>query len=299
MNTPVGWRAWKGQAKLAVESDQMLAARVHRLLKTTNWRAISMRIKALFHSRCEITIEFTYGGSGLVRLAVLRDRRCFVIWLALGTESIPRMERRTWASCLIRSMYVASISFSSNLANLEDRDSTANTSIPKVLDHCFRETSQYGPPYLVMEYLPGSPASSLSLSTEQQRLVLQQLAFKMAELYHQTPFSAIGQISRNPDHFGDFWVGPDPETGEGPFYKASDYYKAVSKHRFGKYIDEVLESNLAAADTPGMHLPLLFEYLMPAMSHDWYSEGPFGIWNTDPRLLDHTMLDAQLNFVGW
>lgn len=169
--------------------------------------------------------------------------------------------------------------------------------IPRVFDYCFRETPQYGAPFLIMEYLPGSPASSLSLSIRQQRLVLQQLAYRMAELYHQTPFGFIGNIT--PDHYGKFCVGPDAETGEGPFFKASEYYKAVSKHRFGKYIDNVLESNLAAADTPGMHLPLLFEHMMPAMSHDWDSEGPFGLWNTDPRLLDHTMVDAQLDFVGW
>lgn len=150
-----------------------------------------------------------------------------------------------------------------------------------------------------MEYLMGNAASSLSLSTKQQRSVLLQLAFQMTELYHQTPLHAIGNINRVPGPCGKFCLGPDPETGEGPFLKASDYYKAVSKHRFGKYIDNVVVSNLAASDTPGMHLPLLFEYLMPAMSQNWDQRGPFGIWNTDPRFFDHTILDAQLNFVGW
>jgi len=115
MDIPVGWKAWNGHARLAIEPDQRLAARVHRVLDTTNWRAICLRITELFHSRCELAIEFTYGRSGLVRLVVLADRRCFLIWLALWTDSISKMERRTWASCLIRSMYITSVSFSNEL----------------------------------------------------------------------------------------------------------------------------------------------------------------------------------------
>lgn len=113
MNTPIGWKAWNGHAKLANEPDSTLAARVRRVLDNTNWHALCLRLTELFHSRCQVTIEFTYGGSGLVKLAVLDDTRCFIIWLAHGTDSIQKMERRTWASCFIRSLYITLVSFSS------------------------------------------------------------------------------------------------------------------------------------------------------------------------------------------
>lgn len=113
MNAPYGWKAWNGRARLAIEPDPTLAANVRRVLDNTNWRALCLRLTERFHSRCQITIEFTYGGSGLVRLAVLEDTRCFAIWLAHGTDSIQKMERRTWASCFIRSLYITLTSFSS------------------------------------------------------------------------------------------------------------------------------------------------------------------------------------------
>jgi len=115
MEIAVGWKAWDGHARLMIEPNQTLAASVRRVLETTNWHALSLRTKELFHSRCHVTIEFTYGRSGLVKLAVLADRRCFVLWLALRSESISKMQRRTWASGLIRSKYVTSMSFSNML----------------------------------------------------------------------------------------------------------------------------------------------------------------------------------------
>lgn len=83
-----------------------------------------------------------------------------------------------------------------------------------------------------MEYIYGQPARDelANATPDQDAYFLKQMAYfqcKLAEIR----FKKIGSIVQITD---GFVIGPDVETGAGPFEKETDYYEAVAKHRISR-----------------------------------------------------------------
>jgi hypothetical protein len=96
-----------------------------------------------------------------------------------------------------------------------------------------------GAPYVFMTYIHGTVAAELSalwgcqpntFGTESQDArFLEQMANIQTQLAHLT-FDCIGSLRQGPSE-DTFEIGPEIETGLGPWKSQADYYKAVVRHR--------------------------------------------------------------------
>jgi len=145
-----------------------------------------------------------------------------------------------------------------------------------------------------MTYLHGTTADDFDLNAEQKLHVWRQMAAIILELASHK-FDHIGGLAQN--SAGTFSIGKDMETNQGPFQTAGEFYIAVSRHRFQGYADAYFDSNLAAERVPGLHLPFMFQNLMPLFTGCETDTGPFSLTNTDGGF-HNILLDAGRNVVG-
>lgn len=175
-----------------------------------------------------------------------------------------------------------------------------HTTIPVPEVHAFNAhvNNEVGAPYMLLTYIHGTIADEIegiesATDVEGTRHVLDQLAKIMVELA-TCKFDRIGSIFANVN--GNFEIGPLLETDEGPYSTAQEYYQAISDHRFRIYAG-CFANNEEARRAGGLHLPLLFNNLMPIFTNSRVDKGSFSLTNTDfgPH---NVLVDEQLNVVG-
>ena len=152
-----------------------------------------------------------------------------------------------------------------------------------------------GSRFMLLEYLHGTIASDFNLDDDQLGHVHRQLAAIIIELsMHE--FDKIGSLVL--DDSGDFSIGTDIETDMGPFDTGSEFYSAISKHRFRSVTEHMLDDNLEAEQCQeNLYLPFAFNNLMPMFTDCADDHGPFSL--TNPDLGFHNIvLDGNLDIVG-
>ena len=147
---------------------------------------------------------------------------------------------------------------------------------------------------MLLDYIHGTAADRCGLSDEQSLSVLEQLADVIVELASHK-HDRIGALCI--DQTGEFAIGKDLETGEGPYETAQEYYSAVSKHRFQYYANNYFWTNLDAKRDAGLHLPSLFNQMMDILTDCSTDRGPFCLTNTDIGF-HNILLDKNLKIAG-
>ena len=166
--------------------------------------------------------------------------------------------------------------------------------VPEVHGFSAHRTDEIGPPYVLLEYIHGTPADHCDLSNDQSTHVLEQLADVIVELAGHK-FDKIGALCIN--GVGDFIIGKDLETGDGPYETAQEYYGAVSKHRFQHYANNYFWTNLDTKRDAAIHLPSLFNQMMDILTDCSADRGPFSLTNTDIGF-HNILLDRNLKIIG-
>jgi hypothetical protein len=182
-----------------------------------------------------------------------------------------------------------------------DMNHRLNTDIPvpEVFGHDLSADNAVGAPYIFISYIHGTVAKDLQLaheceegvfgSPEQDSRFWRQMAEYHVQLASLT-FDKIGSIHQKGNHF---FIGPEIETGDGPWDTAQDYYSALVRHKI-----EVAESDAApeVRESDSFSFPRKFMDLMQASNAQ--DAGPFGLANRDFGA-HNVLVDNEFNIVGF
>jgi hypothetical protein len=172
--------------------------------------------------------------------------------------------------------------------------------VPEVYHYDLNRNNSIGAPFIMMSYIHGNAASELRLqkdcpprlfrTPEQDRTFRRQMADIQIELA-AIQFDRIGSLYEDGD---SFTIGPEPETGDGPWDTAADYYRSWMRH-----LVEVAERDAdpEVKKKPSFNLPQSFLPLMHQYSIGLTSCGPFRLVNRDFGA-HNLLVDDNFNIVG-
>ncbi|MCJ1244681.1 hypothetical protein MMC30_001880 [Trapelia coarctata] len=253
-----------------------------RCMTNTNWDNVVKMCSGLRGGVCcDVAIKFTMGSQNFVRLIQFEDGVKWVIRIPLDDKD-PR-----WAADTANRM-------KNEVATYKYLKLHTSIPVPEVHGYNAETDADIGAPYMLLTYIHGTRAYDFGLDVEQSRYVQRQMIEIMLELASHK-FDRIGSLVR--DESGDFAIGKDMETNQGPFTTAGEYYAAFSTQYFHLFADHDFENNLDAERCSGLHLPFMFNSFMQIFTDCANDHGPFSLTNTD--LGDHNIiLDAECNIVG-
>ena len=147
-------------------------------------------------------------------------------------------------------------------------------------------TNDVGAPYILMDYINGTVATELRNTKEsvvgmfgtpdQDRKFRQQLAGIQVTLSSFT-FDQIGSLYQD-EHTSDFFIGPEVETGKGPWMSSLDYYADLANHTLQVC---VRSAALDVQTSCSFAIPALFKHLISIYGHTNSMGGPFSLVNRD------------------
>ncbi|KAH0551623.1 hypothetical protein GP486_007160 [Trichoglossum hirsutum] len=279
----VGCDAWKCYSDISykVEKD------VRAFQESIQWDNIISFCRESRGVLCNMGPKFVVGSKNLVKVVEFADGIKWVAKLPLPRPGVYRINGNVKSQSTALRSEVATFRFLKT-----------HTAIPVPKIHAFDDGASglIGAPCVLMEYIHGTPADVLLEEGEdtfgdlqQDGHILEQLA-KIHVQLTRVKFDGIGSIYQD-EHDGRFFVGPDIETGIGPYSTPNEYYEVLCKHRQALYGSGT--STVGALDTT---LPELFLEYMPIfckMQH----EGPFSLANRN--LGAHSILiDSNLNIIS-
>lgn len=147
-------------------------------------------------------------------------------------------------------------------------------------------TNDVGAPYILMDYIHGTVAAELRRAKDcdiglfgtpaQDQKFRQQMADIQVKLSSFT-FNQIGSLYQ--DESG-FFIGPDIETGKGPWVTSMDYYTDLANHVLQ---DCVRNAEPEVHTTVSFALPSVFQHLilLYSQSQSRSMGGPFRLMNRD------------------
>jgi hypothetical protein len=158
--------------------------------------------------------------------------------------------------------------------------------IPEVYFYNVDSTNEVGAPYILMNYVHGTVATELQEAKncerelfgtpDQDRKFREQMASIQATISSFT-FSQIGSLYQD-EQTSDFVIGPEIETGKGPWVSAMGYYTDLASHAIN-----VCEFSTAPEVRTGssFFIPILFKELMSMYCDGGSISGPFRLANRD------------------
>ena len=128
-------------------------------------------------------------------------------------------------------------------------------------------TNDVGAPYILMDYIDGTVATELRVAKifdvglfgtpDQDRKFREQMASIQVEL-SSFKFDQIGSLYQD-ERTLDFFIGPEIETGKGPWTASMDYYTDLANHALQVCVAD------AAPDVQtscSFAIPILFKHLI-------------------------------------
>ncbi|ATY65232.1 kinase-like domain [Cordyceps militaris] len=157
------------------------------------------------------------------------------------------------------------------------------TSIPVPEVHAYNLSVQNeaGAPFILMDYIHGSVASELRVqhgsarglfgTPEQDRRFREQVA-RIQATVASFQFPQIGGIYYNEDA-NDFYIGPELQTGRGPWASSSQYYDDLAHHLLKSISKDSLRQS------PSFMVPSILNFLLRLCGEQ--KDGPFRLANRD------------------
>ncbi|KAI9868351.1 MAG: hypothetical protein M1813_005794 [Trichoglossum hirsutum] len=267
----VGYDAWKGCSDASYKAEKDIRA----FEESVHWDDITSFCRKSRNVLCSIGPKFVVGSKNLVKIVEFADGVKWVVKLPLPHPDIYRMDGNATNRLAALRSEVATLKFL-----------RTNTAIPVPEVYAFDDgvLGQIGASCILMEYIHGTPADALFEGgkdafgdPQQDEYILKQLANIHVQLA-QVKFYGIGSLYES-ESDGRYFVGPETETGTGPFSAPDEYYEALCKHRQALYGNGIL-GDISDVHGPDTTLPQMFLDCMPTfckMQH----EGPFSLANTN------------------
>lgn len=242
------------------------------LLSQANWTGLLQRCTELRKVSCQLSEQYSIGHDNMVRRIEFDDG---VSWVA--RLRLPKMEDNDkLADRDAMFMEVSSMRF------LKIRTSIL---VPELFDFSLDVDNAIGAPYMLMEYVDAATAERQQAvldcerdtfgTAEQDCRFRAQMAEIQAELVSHR-FDRIGALYSSSN--GESEVGPELQTGKGPWKTAVDYYTDLAEHAKSTCLDN---SESDARDRPSFALPDHFKELMRDISQHGDGKGPFCLANRD------------------
>ncbi len=153
--------------------------------------------------------------------------------------------------------------------------------VPEVHAYNFSSDNEAGAPFILMDYIHGSVASELRIqhnsarglfgTPEQDRKFREQMARVQATLA-SFQFPQIGGLYYNEDE-DDFYIGPELQTGLGPWASSAEYYDDLARHLMKSTTKDSLRQS------PSFMLPSILNFLLRICGEE--QNGPFRLANRD------------------
>lgn len=164
----------------------------------------------------------------------------------------------------------------------------AKTSIPvpEVYSYNSSPANDIGASYMIMDHINGAVASELQDTkdcaigmfgtVEQDRKFREQMAGIQAQLSSFT-FDKIGSLYQD-QATSEFVIGPEVETGKGPWSSSTDYYNDLADHVLRECVSI---AEVDAQENPSFVLPIIFKHLVSLYGIQSCVRGPFRLTNRD------------------
>ncbi|GAB7328950.1 hypothetical protein MBLNU13_g00820t1 [Cladosporium sp. NU13] len=284
----LGSETWLEANEIDEESD--LHMRATTFVAAIHWENLLIIASRIRGMQCTLSEKYSLGHFNLVRRLTFVDG---VSWVArLRLPELPSVfgmrEAMKPAGCM-----------RIEIATMNYLGLNTSISVPKVFGHDLTAENEVGAPYILMQYLHGTTASDLQDakdcgigtfgSPEQDRHFWSQMASYHAQLTSIT-FDKIGSLHQDGDNFT---IGPEIETGEGPWDTSEQYYEALVRHR-----TKVANSDAPSEvrDSQTFSYPSKFMELME--SAEDRNTAPFGLANRDFGA-HNVLVDNEFNIVGF
>jgi hypothetical protein len=137
-----------------------------------------------------------------------------------------------------------------------------------------------------MDYINGNVATELRVAKNcdvglfgtlhQDRQFRKQMA-RIQVTLSSFEFDRIGSLYQD-EITSEFFIGPDAETGKGPWGSSMDYYADLANRALQ---DCVANAGADVQTSWSFAIPVLFKHLISVYGHDSTSEGPFKLTNRD------------------
>ncbi|MCJ1244536.1 hypothetical protein MMC30_001734 [Trapelia coarctata] len=225
---------------------------------------------------CDFGERFSIGHFNLVRQIVFADGVSWVARLRLPQLKAVFSNLEALDNASVLKVEIASMKFLK-----------AKTSIPvpEVYSYSVDPTNDVGALYILMDYINGTVATELQIAkscdaglfgtADQDRRFRQQMAGIQVEL-SSFKFDQIGSLYQD-EKISDFFIGPDIETGKGPWTSSMDYYNDLANHALQVCVAD------AAPDVQtscSFAIPILFKHLISLYGYN-NRGGPFSLTNRD------------------
>lgn len=171
--------------------------------------------------------------------------------------------------------------------------------VPEVFGYDLTSDNNVGAPYMFMSYIHGTVARDLRYARDCDQGMFgtpeQNDRFwrKMAEYHFQLAsitFDKIGSLHQDGDKF---FIGPEIETGQGPWATPEEYYTALINHRM-----EVAQNDAEpeVKDSENFSFPLRLKESMQHFETSGLTR--FGLANRDFGA-HNVLVDDEFNIVGF
>jgi hypothetical protein len=285
--TGLGSDTWLEVSEIDEESD--LHTRATTFVAAIQWEKLITFASSVRGTPCTLSEKYSLGHFNLVRRLTFSDGVNWVVRLRLPELPSVFGSREAMKAADCMSIEVATM----NYLRLN-----TDIPVPEVFGHDLSADNVVGAPYILMSYIHGTVAADFQEaqdcgngvfgSPEQDRRFWSQMAKIHAQLAGLT-FDKIGSLCQDGDRFT---IGPEIETGEGPWNTPKEYYEAILRHRM-----DVANTDAPSEvrDSDSFTFPSKFMELM--QSFESPKSGPFGLANRDFGA-HNVLVDNQFNVVG-
>ncbi|KAK3699511.1 hypothetical protein LTR37_016380 [Vermiconidia calcicola] len=265
--------------------------RATALVASIKWDALISRASSQRNGiACHLSDNYSLGQNNLVRHIAFEDG---INWVA--RLRLPKLKGTVGES---EPLDVQS-SMENMIATTNYLRATTWIQVAEIFDYDLDPDNEVGAPFILMAYIHGTTAKELSsirgcqsnvfgTPSEDERF-WEQMASIQAELF-ACKFDRIGSLYESE---ADFTIGPELETGQGPWDTAEQYYSA-----FARYLLETAQERGSSEfqQSRSFQVPQVFMELIK-----FYGKGnpigPFGLTNRD--LGAHNVLvDRSFKIIG-
>ena len=287
----LGSDAWLDANEIDEESE--LHTRATTFVTAIKWEELKVLASGIRGMECELSEKYSLGHYNLVKRLTFEDGVSWIVRLRL--PQLPSVfgarEAMKAADCM-----------SIEIATMNYIRLNSDIPVPEVFGYDLSVENTVGAPYMFIQYMHGTVAAELQQAKEcgpgvfgtpeQDRRFWGQMADHHVKLASLT-FDKIGSLHQDGDKFT---IGPEIETGEGPWDTPQQYYEALIRHKMQVAINdappEVRESDSFSFPSKFM------EAMKLTQSGDAHDTGLFGLANRDFGA-HNVLVDDEFNIVGF
>ncbi|KAH9211764.1 hypothetical protein DL95DRAFT_525548 [Leptodontidium sp. 2 PMI_412] len=270
----LGSASWNGAADYKTGDE--LHERAIAFFAAVKWDVLASLSSSLRNGiPCEFGEKFSIGHFNMVRRIVFEDGISWVARLRLPLLKAVFGDREALDPASSLKVEIASMKFFKT-----------SIPVPAVYSYSTDPANDIGAPYILMDYIDGTVATELRVARNcelgsfgtpsQDRKFREQMASIQVEL-SSFKFDRIGSLYQD-EKTSDFFIGPETETGKGPWTSSMDYFADLASHALQVC---VADAELDVQTSCSFAVPILFKHLISLYGQKSSWTGPFSLTNRD------------------